>query len=517
MFESSTVLEELDGEATAAFIAERHRALVEAEADLIAAAVHFADIHNGDALDAAGERLPGMERAVRRGGPGTPTVAEFAHTEIAAIQGMHPASGAALIADGQDLVHRLPQLWARTREGQVRVWKARKVAAWTRQLSLEQAAWVDAQIADYATSLPFSRFESLVRAKIIEVDPEAEEARREAAEAERFVRTGRSNDHGVKTLIVKAAAGEVIWFVAMCDRIAHILKAQGATDAMDVLRSKAVGLLAQPARALQLITAFEASLDQSTPPPTAASEDPADPLIVSEDDLHPSQNDAAEDSPRRTAPSCPACVGRSVGPIALPPATLYVHIAAESLERPGTGVARLEGHGPISVDQIKEFLGASCSVTIKPVIDLNDCPPVDGYEVPTRLREALHLRNPADAFPFANGVGRNADIDHTIAYLAPSRGGPPGQTRLENLGKLSRFHHRLKTHGRWRLRQPEPGTYLWRSPYGRYFLVDHDGNRPLPTCIGDAAWLACDPATKPIDVDLVPATFAIDYRSDHAA
>lgn len=75
----------------------------------------------------------------------------------------------------------------------------------------------------------------------------------------------------------------------------------------------------------------------------------------------------------------------------------------------------------------------------------------------------------------------------------------------------------MKTHGRWRLRQPEPGTYLWRSPYGRYFLVDHDGNRPIPTCIGDAAWLACDPATKPIDVDLMPATFAIDYRSDHAA
>ncbi|HET6626185.1 MAG TPA: hypothetical protein VFG63_07330 [Nocardioidaceae bacterium] len=44
---------------------------------------------------------------------------------------------------------------------------------------------------------------------------------------------------------------------------------------------------------------------------------------------------------------------------------------------------------------------------------------------------------------------------------------------------LVRFHHRLKTHGRWRLRQPEPGTYLWRSPHGWYW-------RAVATDIRDA-------------------------------
>jgi hypothetical protein len=56
--------------------------------------------------------------------------------------------------------------------------------------------------------------------------------------------------------------------------------------------------------------------------------------------------------------------------------------------------------------------------------------PVDSYEIPARLREQLQLRNPADVFPYAPAVSRRADLDHTIPYLNPDRGGPPGQTRI---------------------------------------------------------------------------------------
>ena len=53
---------------------------------------------------------------------------------------------------------------------------------------------------------------------------------------------------------------------------------------------------------------------------------------------------------------------------------------------------------------------------------------------------------------------------------------------------MSRFPHRLKTHGRWRLKQPTPGVFLWRSPHGWYFHVDHTGTHPIPKRVGDAAW-----------------------------
>ena len=68
------------------------------------------------------------------------------------------------------------------------------------------------------------------------------------------------------------------------------------------------------------------------------------------------------------------------------------------------------------------------------------------------------------------------DVDHTVPW---SRQPPPGtQTRIGNLGKLTRFEHRTKTHGPgWRHRQPEPGVHVWRTPHGYRFRVD----RPAPT------------------------------------
>ena len=83
-------------------------------------------------------------------------------------------------------------------------------------------------------------------------------------------------------------------------------------------------------------------------------------------------------------------------------------------------------------------------------------------------------------FPYAATVSRSIDIDHTIPYLSPDRGGqPPGQTRIGNLGPHVRRHHNVKTHGRWQVRQPEPGTWLWRSPHGRIYLVNATGTHPL--------------------------------------
>lgn len=37
----------------------------------------------------------------------------------------------------------------------------------------------------------------------------------------------------------------------------------------------------------------------------------------------------------------------------------------------------------------------------------------------------------------------------------------------------------MKTHGRWQVRQPFPGVYLWRSPHGSMFYVDNSGTRQL--------------------------------------
>ena len=63
------------------------------------------------------------------GGDGTPEVREHAIPELAMARETHPATTRALIADGLDLVHRLPRTWAVVAAGGCEPWVARKVAA----------------------------------------------------------------------------------------------------------------------------------------------------------------------------------------------------------------------------------------------------------------------------------------------------------------------------------------------------------------------------------------------------
>ncbi len=103
--------------------------------------------------------------------------------------------------------------------------------------------------------------------------------------------------------------------------------------------------------------------------------------------------------------------------------TLYIHLSEYSFIRGEDGVARFEGEGPVTLEQVRRWLG-HCQVTVKPVIDLAHQIPVDGYEVPDRLREAAHLRSPVDVFPYATNMTRKKDADHTAASSSSTTPAP---------------------------------------------------------------------------------------------
>lgn len=86
-------------------------------------------------------------------------------------------------------------------------------------------------------------------------------------------------------------------------------------------------------------------------------------------------------------------------------------------------------------------------------------------------------------FPWGASTSRSMDLDHTRPFRDPARGGPPGQTGPSNLGHLSRSHHRLKTFGRWRMHQPAPGAFCWRSAHGAVFLIGSAGTIPLGSSV----------------------------------
>jgi hypothetical protein len=435
----------LDADATLTRMAEQRRVREALEFDQLALAAHWADLHGHlDGPDAV--VLPGAERLIRLGGDGTPAVAEFCPAELAAVLGQSPYAGVHVMADALDLRHRLPILWNRIKNGQVQPWIGRRVAQQTRQLSAVACAVVDRKVASWCARLTWTRLAPVIQAAVLEADPDQAMVDTKAARDLHGVWVDPDTaGTGTGSCFIRADAADLTRFDAALNRIAADLAAVGDDRTRDQRRACAVGVLA----------------------------DPNDTL-----DLHATAAEAAD-------ATCGTARARPTGADARPDAVLYVHLARESLRGADcAAVARVEGIGPLLADTVRDWLtpgpGRRANrITVKPVLDLADQTPVDAYEIPDRIRELVHLRSPADCFPYATNTGRHLDNDHTESYVPPANGGPPGQTGPANLGKLTRHHHRIKTHSGWDVKQPFPGLYLWRSPHGRHFLVDHTGTRRL--------------------------------------
>ncbi|HEY5783169.1 MAG TPA: hypothetical protein VIT65_00160 [Microlunatus sp.] len=153
---------------------------------------------------------------------------------------------------------------------------------------------------------------------------------------------------------------------------------------------------------------------------------------------------------------------------------MHVHLTDETL-RLGHGVVRTDT-GPITLEQLQRFLVQhDANIKIHPVTDPAAAASTDAYEIPLRLRRAMAIRHPRSVFPHSPSAHR-LDLDHTNPY---DKNGPPGQTGMHNLGPLGRCEHRAKTVGNWRARQPEPGTYLWRSTEGWSMITTNQGTLTL--------------------------------------
>jgi len=310
---------------------------------------------------------------------------------------------------------------------------------------------VDAQVAPFAHKIGLARTLDLVQAALVRFDPEAAARKAKAAADGRGVWMGDQMTDGTRSIRIEADALDATVFDSTIDSIADTLGALGDVDRRDVRRARAVGVIADPQGALDLLTTDAGSDgDGDGDGGSAVNAGGRQPV-------NPNRNGKAR-------------------------VTLYVHLHEDAIIA-GSGVGRVEGLGPVTVEKITDWVGRS-DLTIKPVLDLNNRASVDAYEVPDRMAETVLLRNPCCPFPWCTNRSRNKDTDHVRRYVAPGEGGLLGQTTAHNLAPPCRRHHRLKTHGGWSYSMPEPGTYLWRSPAGRRYLVDHTGTtalaRPLP-------------------------------------
>lgn len=357
--------------------------------------------------------VEGAERLVPSGHDGTPAYAEFLVLELAAMLATSVESARSLICDVMDLRERMPRTWEAAHRGLLPAWQARRLAQRTSLLDLDACRSVDTALFPALGRLPWPRVLRKLGGLIVAADPAGARERAEAKRAGLFVRVTHEGE-GISSVFARLRTEDALVLANAVETLAQQQVTDGATAPIDQLRAEALTSLARP----------------------------------------------------------------SDGPTGLPRpvATLVVHVAPGSaVARPelvGPGAGRGEGElGALLVEQVRDLLQHH-RVRVLPVIDLNEDPAVDAYEVPTGIRRHVVCRDGFEVFPFSAKGAVTCEADHTVPWL-PHRG--RGQTRPGNLGSLSKFAHRAKTHTAWRYDQAGPGRFAITSPLGFVYEVDRQG------------------------------------------
>lgn len=413
-------------------------------------------------------------------GEGTPEVSDFLMLELAAARGITGQAAASLVIDVLNIEYRHPLLWAALLDAAVPLWVARRVATKCSHLSQAAAQWVDARWTRRQPGLPVSRKLKILDGLIVEADPAVAAEQVARMRRGRYVHVGRYMDGCVQVVAqVDVLAGAFV--DAQVDRLADIMLAEGAVGTKPELRATALGILATPARALAMLQrAAQPSLDEAAD--TLHSDPTQEPPDEMSDDLTAVESGV-----------CPAGRGHLCGAVSvspdslLPKVDLVVHVSARGgrdyspsalgtvdgiLTRLIGPAARLDGMGEYPTQNLGDLL-TGVRVVVRPVIDLNDTPSVDRYEIPRRTRFATTTRHTYDVFPFSGRRAATLDLDHTIPW---HRHGPPGQTAVDNLAPMSRRAHRAKTCGAWTLTRGPDGRMEWESPLGFRYEVTPVGS-----------------------------------------
>ncbi|MGN6779925.1 MAG: DUF222 domain-containing protein, partial [Marmoricola sp.] len=350
--------------------------------------------------------------------------------------GISSFAAMSLVGDVLDLAHRHPILWERVRAGACPTWTARSIAHDCTTLPAEAAAWVDTQIGHLAGGCTKRKIESTLAYAIAKWGPErtrkAEEQARDARHLDLELPGQNCRPSNVATAAIRGQLSptDAMKFDALVAAKAAQLAEEGDTSSLDIRRAKALGVIAD-----QLMTG-ELELD----------------------------DDAAPQSPTKHRSSLPA--------------TLFVHVRIEDLIAHLGGedrVGRVEKIGPATLALLAEWLGDT-DLRIRPVLDMRRTDAVDRHDPPEWMRELVIQRDQHCVFPMCDRDARTCDLDHLEPYVPPDEGGPPGQTRPENLAPLCRRHQnaptkslrgrRCKTFTAWRYRRLPDGDYEWTSPDG---------------------------------------------------
>lgn len=371
------------------------------------------------------------EATVLLAGPGAPTVAEFAPMDLAAALDVSMDAANSLLGDALELHFRLPRLMEHVRSGVVPVWRARQIASLTIDLSWDAVTFADKLVSATPQRISQVRAERLVHEARLFFDPDRAAADEEEAQSRRGVWLHQDRANPATTEVVMSLdSDDAHLFDQTVSRIAAELRDLGDTDSRDERRSKAVGVLADPQFALDLMSGREGAA------PTKGSRQ---------------------------------------GHL-----DLFCHLTPDDLTHEagtgsGLGAVAVERLGAVTSDLLSQWLAKHAAaggiIRIRPILDLNRDWAVDQHDPPEAMREQVLQLHASCVFPGCRRDARACDLDHIEPYVPIDEGGPPGQTRPDNLAPLCRRHHRAKTFSAWTYKHLGPGHYTWTSPTGHQYDV----------------------------------------------
>jgi hypothetical protein len=245
--------------------------------------------------------------------------------------------------------------------------------------------------------------------------------------------------------------------------MAATMRSLGHHGELGVRRAHAVGVLADPQAALDLLAASDVA------DPDRAIGPEADPAVCAAEDVAHEQA-----NPFRRPDAAGAANGGEV--------VLVFHVTDRDLLDDRHGVALSPKLGPVLTGRLRSWLLTAGTVTIAPVVDLDPDahPPVDRHDPPARMAAAVRFRDPTCVYPRCGRPAEACDLDHIEPYVPLDERGPPGQTHLGNLAPLCRKHHRAKTFGAFTYRRLSDGSYEWTLPSGVRVTTDPRTPRPRP-------------------------------------
>ncbi|UWX98267.1 HNH endonuclease [Arthrobacter zhaoxinii] len=432
---------------------------------------------NPDPYPATPVPAPAADAATEANASFTPLDGEWilrtTAAEIGALLCLPGVAAQRLVADSEQLCTRCPETLALLEHGAIDYRRARTVVEQTGGLRLEDSRLLEAKLLPLAPGKTGPQFDRTARRIREGMSPQTIPERHRAATLDRRVWLEDLPDGiGVLSAFLPAAAAHGIFNgLTVCARGEQ---QAGDSRSLDQLRADVLvaALTGQETRSM------------AEPPvgmPTGSRGEPTAVRVPGDRGMTVRPGAAPRPTSRLSEPE----VGATPGPDApqeprMPGegwsagglrAEVMVIVSAESLLGLSDAPAELNGYGPISAGIARELLAGMGRWTgLLQSGDGEILAVSRRRRIPHALKRWLQARDGTCRFPGCSVAAENCELDHTLPWASS------GPTEHGNLAHLCRKHHRFKTVGLWKARQPAPGVIEWTSPMGRVYRTDAQGS-----------------------------------------